>query len=102
MAKSEKSATVLVGKFEDAQVIIGDWFPKTQNPDDFKEMSHDITYKGQTYRFINSNELSEKSIKNLSKEDSSIVFRGDLKGLRLEITSGGIRGEYLTDPAPEA
>ena len=101
MAKSEKSATVLVGKFEDAQVIIGDWFPKTQNPDDFKQPSHDVTFKGQTYRFINSDQLSEESIKELEQEDFSIVFGGDLTDVRLEITSGGIRSQYLTDPAPE-
>ena len=102
MAKSNKSATVLVGKFEDAQVIIGDWFPKTKNPDDFKEMSHDVKFKGQTYRFINSDQLSEDSIRDLEQEDYSIVFGGDLTGLRLEITSGGIKSEFLPDPSLEA
>ena len=101
MAKSAKSATVLVGKFEDAQVIIGDWFPKTQNPDDFKQLSHDVKFKGETYRFINSDQLSEESVKELEQEDYSTVFGGDLSNMRLEITSGGIRSQSISDPALE-
>ena len=48
MSDMENDATVLVGKFEDAHVFVGDVFSKEQDPNAFKKPLHDITYKDET------------------------------------------------------
>lgn len=97
MAQSKKSEIVLIGKFEDAQVIVGDWIGKSIDQENFKKPYHDVSYKGSTYSFINPDELSEDSIELLKQQRNSYNFTGDLSGMKLDITSGGIRSQYEPD-----
>ncbi|PCJ99081.1 MAG: hypothetical protein COA45_06460 [Zetaproteobacteria bacterium] len=101
MAKSKNEKTLLIGKFEDAHVLVGDTYAKSQDPDDLKKPFHDVDYKGMTYRFVNSDQLSDESIKTLSQQKNAHVFGGDLKGMMISVTSGGIRAEHVPELMPE-
>lgn len=95
MEQSKEVGTVLVGRFENALVLVGNMLGKQIDPNDFKKPYHDLSFKGSTYRFINPENLSEDSIDELKKKPNSYVFGGDLKGMLIEVTSGGIRSNYL-------
>ncbi len=101
MPRSKKDDILLVGKFEDAHVVIGDWVGKSVDQDNFKKPFHDVSYKGSTYRFINPDELNDDSIEALKQQQNSYNFGGDLKGMLIEITSGGIRSQHVPELMPE-
>ncbi len=98
MDNSKNIDMFLVGNFENANVHLGDGFiTKSIHVEDFKDGFHDKEYKGQNYRFVNSNGLSDQSMDIFRKRADAVVFEGDLNGMFIEVTNGGIRSQYVSD-----
>ncbi|MGH1374969.1 MAG: hypothetical protein ACRBCK_01365 [Alphaproteobacteria bacterium] len=93
----EKPVTSLVGHFADADVHVGDLITKSIDSENFAKPEHDVTYKGQTYRFINPDSLSDESLETLKQDKDAYVFDGDLNGLHINVTSGGIRSQHIPE-----
>ncbi len=93
----EKPVTSLVGRFADADVHVGDHFTKSIPSEKFAEPQHEVSYKGQTYRFINPDSLSEESLDALKEDKDAYVFDGSLEGMHISVTSGGIRSQHIPE-----
>lgn len=93
----DKSVTFLVGRFADADVHVGDSVTMSIPSEKFAEPQHEVSYKGQTYRFINPDSLSEESLDALREDKNAYVFDGSLKGMHINVTSGGIRSQHLPE-----
>lgn len=88
----------LVGDFNGANIHVGDGFiTKSIEQSDLDNQFHDVEYKGRNYRFVNAANLSEQSIEIFKKRDDAVIFAGDLHGMFIEVTSGGIRSQYVEE-----
>ena len=94
----EDNAHYLVGRFANARVQVGnagDAIPV--HPASFDQVQHEISWNGNTYRFINPDMIAAESLEIIRENHNAFVFEGDLEGVLINITPDGVSAEYNPD-----
>jgi len=97
MSIEDDKTTYLVGDFSGAHVFSGGMFSRKIDENDLTKPFHDVTHRGHTYRFVNSSELSEKSIETLTKKPNTFVFGGDMHDILLNVNKDSVSAVHVPE-----
>lgn len=89
---------MIVGKFEDATVFCNNkLINKSIDPEEFKKPYHDVTFGGNSYRFVNPTNLSQETINTLKQTKDTFVFSGDLSDMLITVSKKGINAQHVPE-----